>query len=153
MYEIKCSDRVISRICIRYIQILCREFANNKNQTRMTGCSLQQMSRSLGPGRSHQEHRSPCSTPTVISQQSDGHHGQHRASHGTTSLSHVDPYHWMSGCLAKETPDRHELSSPSNYQFSEAVVAVTMSKEDLLRPTHLSVFLLLIIALITGCLP
>lgn len=72
---------------------------NSMHYTRMTVCSLPQMSRSLGPGRNHQELRSPGSTRTVTSRLSAVHPAQRPASHGTIFLSHVGPSHWTPGRL------------------------------------------------------
>lgn len=84
-----------------------RKFADTLNKkntvhpTRKTACSLPQRSRFLGPGRSHQELRSPGSTPTVTSRLSAAHPALRPASRETISLSRAGPYHWKPGWWEK----------------------------------------------------
>lgn len=88
---------------------------NHMHHTRMTACSLPQRSRSLGPGRSHQELRSPRSTLTVTSRLSAARPVLHQASHGTISLSHAGPYRWTPGGLEnRESHWSYDIYSASH---------------------------------------
>lgn len=80
---------------------LYNEYKIMSQHTRKTVCSLPQMSHSLGPGRSHQELRSPGSTQTVTSQLSAARPALRPASRGTISLSRAGPYHWSPGGLER----------------------------------------------------
>lgn len=89
---------------ILYYSYTCRQSGDTlkikitcTTHTRKTVCSLPQMSRSLGPGRTHQERRSPGSTRTVTARLSAARPALHPASRGTISLSRAGPYHWTPG--------------------------------------------------------
>lgn len=136
------ADKVKDQENVRIFRLNAKKerYANHKNQTRMTVCNLQRMSRSLGPGRSHQEHQSPCSTLIVTAQQSADRPAQHLASRGTISQSHAGPYHWMPGSLAKPTPDCPEPSSASKLTSRKMKFKdwskIKQNRTDVFRPAQ-----------------